>query len=874
MRCDSTLAASPTSTTNFQCNMLDPYLAKQLGGGVISVRCDLFKGNNGTNQCAVDIWHVQSGPPLIFSCSLYSCWHRFASQSALSEFHCATSNCSCGSQWQCSTPLQAIIVGLVSGMSFQCDSSSGACTLLQPDLELEAKLQCSAGDCVPVAFASPRPVYWTTERLVVLGLELGLAAVVVAVLGCAALFAARRRRFAALLAECEETTRTQSLHELASGAGAGAAQYSLGFADLSFRVGSRPVLRDCRGLCQAGTVTAIMGASGAGKTTLLHLLAGRAGHGAVTGRVLLNGRPRDAAFKRIAAFVQQEDYLIPTLTVRETLMYSAELRLPQAMPMREKVCRVLGVLRQLGLEHVADMRVGDREVRGISGGERRRVSIGCELVTAPRVLFLDEPTSGLDASTAHAITACLAALARRDGLTVIMTIHQPRSSIFRLFDALVLLARGHMLYNGPAAEAVAHFGALLTPCPAEFNPADYLIDAVAGLSEDRVRHLAALYADSPAARSLDAAQAGGSSAAHAGNPAPGFRLNDDVDGYTPEADGAALPASSSSSRLGWVPSRAGAGAVGQASGAYASGFYHQFWVLSRRTARNVLRSPSLGLAHMLLSVLVAVLIGSVYYHVNDEWSGLQNRAGCLFFVISLLAFASLSSLELFIAERALFMHERANGCYRTSAYYLAKVACDLIPLRVVPPLVLGTIMYVMVGLKPGVLPFAWFLLVLVLVNVTAAGICMCVGAVAPNVGVANLVTVLVMLFFMLFGGFLVNNDSIGVLFVWFKRLSFFNYAFEALMVSQLEGHMTSLAIEKTDQVPISGSLALRTLALNPDNFNRDVTVLCGMACGYLVLAYALIRLRYWWYRRGSAVVRDLVRRAWTRRSGAAALALE
>ena len=254
---------------------------------------------------------------------------------------------------------------------------------------------------------------------------------------------------------------------------------ALQFSNLSYTLPQykHRVLDSVSGSVQPGQLLAIMGASGAGKSTLLDILARRQKMGIVAGAVLVNGRPvPDGVFRRAAGYVDQEDTLMGTLTVYETVYYSALLRLPREMSASAKRFRTLQTLDELGILSIRDSRIGDSAGghRGISGGEKRRVSIACELVTSPSILFLDEPTSGLDAYNALSVVECLHRLAREFKRTVIFTIHQPRSNIVSLFDRLVVLAKGRVVYSGEMAQAQQYFADVGYPCPSGFNIADYL----------------------------------------------------------------------------------------------------------------------------------------------------------------------------------------------------------------------------------------------------------------------------------------------------------------------------------------------------------------------------------------------------------------
>ena len=173
--------------------------------------------------------------------------------------------------------------------------------------------------------------------------------------------------------------------------------------------------------------------------------------------------------------MDQEDTMMDTLTVYETIMYSALLRLPRTMQLAAKKRRVHETMTELGIISIANKKIGSSGKRGLSGGEKRRVSIACELVTSPSILFLDEPTSGLDSYNAYNVIECLIGLARDYHRSVIFTIHQPRSNIYALFDHLVLLTKGRLVYSGPAQQpCIDHFYRLGYECPLGFNIADYL----------------------------------------------------------------------------------------------------------------------------------------------------------------------------------------------------------------------------------------------------------------------------------------------------------------------------------------------------------------------------------------------------------------
>jgi ABC-type multidrug transport system ATPase subunit len=268
----------------------------------------------------------------------------------------------------------------------------------------------------------------------------------------------------------------------------------ISFEELGLRLkgGSQKViLSGVTGSVRPFRVTAVMGPSGAGKTTFLSTLCGKASYGVTSGKLMINGVPDVplSKFRRVMGFVPQEDVMHRVLTAREILTAQAALRLPSSVGPDERAAQVEQTIQLLDLEHVADSPIGDEETRGISGGQRKRVNIGMELVARPTLLFLDEPTSGLDSTSSFSVIRALRHVAERGGLTVAAVLHQPRFEIFCLFhDVLLLGPGGRTVYLGPSVAAKAYFEDHLGfEIPPQMNPADFYMDAIAGLYKPRGR---------------------------------------------------------------------------------------------------------------------------------------------------------------------------------------------------------------------------------------------------------------------------------------------------------------------------------------------------------------------------------------------------
>ncbi|PQE26905.1 ATP-binding cassette sub-family G member 2 protein [Rutstroemia sp. NJR-2017a BVV2] len=262
----------------------------------------------------------------------------------------------------------------------------------------------------------------------------------------------------------------------------GASKFGLTFEfeDLKFHPpkAKKPILSNVSGLIDAGSLWGVMGASGAGKSTFVNVLMGKTKN--TGGITKVNGVAGNIAkYKKIIGYVPQDDIVLPELTVRENILHSARIRLPCTWSDSEIQNHVDILIACLQLAHVKDSLVGSTAAPVISGGQRKRVSIGMELAAAPMALFLDEPTSGLDATAANSIMKTLKALSRL-GMTIVTIIHQPRQEIFESLDSLVLLGAGRMIYLGPQVEMKPHFEGLGFQFPNHGNPSDVMGDIIAG----------------------------------------------------------------------------------------------------------------------------------------------------------------------------------------------------------------------------------------------------------------------------------------------------------------------------------------------------------------------------------------------------------
>eukprot|EP01103_Thecamoeba_quadrilineata_P005447 TRINITY_DN15243_c0_g1_i1.p1 TRINITY_DN15243_c0_g1~~TRINITY_DN15243_c0_g1_i1.p1 ORF type:complete len:644 (+),score=100.96 TRINITY_DN15243_c0_g1_i1:141-2072(+) len=572
------------------------------------------------------------------------------------------------------------------------------------------------------------------------------------------------------------------------------------------------LLNNVSGMVKPGQLLAIMGSTGAGKSTLLDVLVGYKNTGQLNGDIKINGQPRNSHFKRMAGYVTQDDCLMETQTVRETLQFCANIKLPQYLSQEERERRVQNVIDELRLTKVSESFVGSQFVRGISGGEKKRVSIGCELITDPGLLFLDEPTTGLDAYNSLVIMELLNTLAK-SGRTIVCTIHQPRSSIFDLFDQLLLLSQGNVVYFGPANKAVEYFAAVGIHCGNFTNPADFFIDTV--IENERVRD-GLLKTDKP--------------------------QTDLVQHYLHSAEFTVAKESirAGEQEMAMVSAELQARVASAYTSEYATSVTKQFLLIAERSIRHIKRNPVVTYVQMFNTFLMAFLVGVIFFQLPDDQTGIQNRQGALFFILTNQAFASLSSMNLFLQERNVFNRERASGTYDTLAYYLSKCAIEGV-FQLIFPIVYTFVVFWMVDLyTPG---FPIFIADMVTTSAVASSLYIVVGCASPTQQVATIISPIVTVIFLLFGGFYLNQGSFPVWYVWAKYISFFRYTYEIMVYSQFK----DLVFNCTNVTPPctpNGTVVIEQLEMNIGTYWQNFLVLLAMILIYRVMAYYLLKYAY------------------------------
>jgi ABC-type multidrug transport system ATPase subunit/ABC-type multidrug transport system permease subunit len=546
---------------------------------------------------------------------------------------------------------------------------------------------------------------------------------------------------------------------------------------------TRALLDGVSGEAQEGEILAVMGASGSGKSTLIDALANRISRGALKGGVTLNGEPlTDAVLKSISAYVMQDDLLFPMLTVTETLSFSAEFRLPRALSPAKKRARVQTLIDQLGLRAAADTIIGDEGHRGVSGGERRRVSIGTDIIHDPILLFLDEPTSGLDSTSAFMVVKVLRRIAE-SGSIVITSIHQPSHRILGLLDRLILLSGGRTVFSGPPTALPAYFAEFGFPIPDNENRAEFALDII--------REFEATPAGTKPLVDFNRAWKGVHGAAGAGPWAPAMSLKEAI---------------SASISRGKLVSGADV-ATGDAAPVhtFANPFWVEMKVLTRRSAINTRRMPELFLIRLGAVVVTGAILATVFLHLDHSPKGAQERLGFFAFAMSTMFYTCADALPVFLQERYVFLRETAYGAYRRASYVLSNAIVSFPPI-VVLSLAFALTTFFAVGLAGGASGFAFYTLAILASFWAGSGFVTFLSGVIPHVMIGYTVVVAILAYFLLFSGFFINRDRIPAYWIWFHYLSLVKYPFEGVLHNEFgrAGECFVRGVQMFDNSPLAG----------------------------------------------------------------------
>ncbi|XP_029123853.1 ABC transporter G family member 1 isoform X2 [Elaeis guineensis] len=573
---------------------------------------------------------------------------------------------------------------------------------------------------------------------------------------------------------------------------------------------SRVILAGLTGYARPGEVLAIMGPSGCGKSTLLNALAGRLDSGTnQSGHVLVNGWRQRLAFGT-SAYVTQDDILMTTLTVREAVYYSAQLQLPDSMTKSEKKERAEMTIREMGLQEAMNTRIGGQASKGISGGQKRRVSICIEILTRPKLLFLDEPTSGLDSAASYHVMNRIVNLARHDGRTIIASIHQPSSEVFELFDNLCLLSSGKTVYFGPASLTNEFFAQNGFPCPSLRNPSDHYLRTINKDFDETVRGSSSQ--SKTTAEAIDilvkSYKLSNIRQEVERRVAEMHRLEGDV-----------------------VKTRS------QAS------FTTQCIVLTKRSFINMSRDLGYYWLRLAIYVILCLCIGTMFYDIGHSYASIQARGSVLLFISAFLTFMAIGGFPSFVEEMKIFQRERLNGHYGVTAFMISNMLSSA-PYLALVSIIPGAMAYYLVGLQHGVDHFIFFVVVLYASMLLVEGLMMIVASIVPNYLMGIIAGAGIQAMMILAAGFFRLPNDIPKP-VWrypIYHIAFHKYTNQAYYKNEFIG-LTFPNIQAGRGATITGEEVVKDFWQMEVGYSKwvDLAILFGMVILYRVLFLVIVK---------------------------------
>ncbi|RZC82462.1 hypothetical protein C5167_045249 [Papaver somniferum] len=465
---------------------------------------------------------------------------------------------------------------------------------------------------------------------------------------------------------------------------------------------TKVLLNDISGVAKEGEILAVLGTSGSGKSTLIDALANRISRESLKGSITLNDEALDSRLlKMLSAYVTQDDLLFPMLTVEETLMFSTEFRLPRSLSKSKKKARVQAVIEPLGLENAAKMMIGDERSRGVSGGERRRVSIAADIIHDPVILFLDEPTTGLDSTSAFMVVKIPQRIAQSGSIVII----------------------------GTPANLPVFYSELGYPISENENLTEFSLDfinEVKGSPEGtkRLVELSKSWQQNKYPKDLD-------------------------------SDNSSMCLKSS------IASSISSGKLASSSSTttFANPFWIEILVLTKRSIKNSIRMPELFWVRLGPCLFVGSLLASIFWQLDNSPKGAHERSG-FFVYLTVSAFLHcVDALPIILQERCILTRETAYNAYRHSSYVLSYTIADVPSLMIMSAAFTVTTFWA-VGLAGGFPGFFFFFLTNLTSFWAGSSLVAFISAAVPHIMLGYVIIVVLLGNFFLFSGFLVSRDRI------------------------------------------------------------------------------------------------------------------
>lgn len=544
---------------------------------------------------------------------------------------------------------------------------------------------------------------------------------------------------------------------------------------------------------------AIVGPSGTGKSTLLRIISGRVKEKEFDpNSISLNDHSisSPAQLRALCGYVAQEDDLLPFLTVKETLMFRAKFQLRQ-LNSQDRKNRVDNLLQELGLLQVANSFVGDEENRGISGGERKRVSIGVELIHDPPILLLDEPTSGLDSSAAlNVIELVSSTMSKSKQKTVIFSIHQPSYRMFKHISHFLILSHGCVAHNGTIKlleERISHLGYEI---PLQLNTLEFAMEIISKLEDEKPNICSST---------------------------PIWNKGKNLNFYPPNDEG-------------------------------VKGYFYnrglEIRILCSRFSKVIYRTKQLFLARTMQALVGGISLGTVYVKLGKDEVSVGERLGLFAFSLSFLLSSTVEALPIYLQERKVIMKESSRKAYKMSSYMIANTLVFL-PFLLFIALLFSIPVYWIVGLNPTIQAFSFFVFNVWLIISMASSLVMFLSSISPDFIAGNSLICTVLGAFFLFSGYFIPKEIIPKYWMFMYYLSLYRYPLDSMIVNEYWGMRNDCfswatndhTSSSSSNCLMNGGDVLRNRGLDRDIRWENVGLMIGFFVLYRVVCWVILARR-------------------------------
>ncbi|KAL3522799.1 hypothetical protein ACH5RR_015633 [Cinchona calisaya] len=595
--------------------------------------------------------------------------------------------------------------------------------------------------------------------------------------------------------------------------------YELNVRNLSYTIHKNPsfsfgkmkkikpinILKSVSFTAKSSEILAIVGPSGTGKSSLLRAVSGRVRNRYFEQKTLfLNGYAitSPAQLRKVCGFVAQYDDLLPLLTVKETLMFSAKFRLKEMSP-KEKEERVDGLMQELNLFHVADGFVGDEENRGISGGERKRVSIGVEMISDPPILLVDEPTSGLDSSSALQVIELLSSIAKSKQRTIVLSIHQPSYRMFEYISNFLILSCGSVVHSGSIKALEETINRLGFQIPVQLNALEFSMEIMNALEESY-------------SKSHDPFNSENTNK----EPSSYLMWRKDVEGVQVQLPVARITE----------------------NGGFCFGDMYEIMVLCTRFLKIIYRTKQLLLARTMQALVGGFGLGTVYLKVKNDAGGVAERLGLFAFSLSFLLSSTVEALPIYLQERRILMKEASRGAYKVSSYMIANTIVFL-PFLFAVAVLFSVPVYWLAGLNASISAFAFFMFVVWLIVLMASSMVLFLSAISPDFISGNTLICTVLGAFFLFSGYFIPKECIPKYWIFMYYVSLYRYPLDSLLTNEywsLRSECFSRSTQDHTKCVLTGNDVLKSRGLDRDTRWINVGIMFGFFIFYRVLCWIIL----------------------------------